>query len=251
MILCNPHNPIGKIWDKDTLIKIGQLCKKYHVTVISDEIHCDITEPDKNYIPFASVNDVCKEISVTCVSPTKAFNIAGIQTAAVIAYDPVLYHKVWRALNTDEIAEPNVFAIEAAVAAFTEGGDWLDEMRRYISKNKSFATDFLKKELPMIHVVPSDSTYLMWMDCGKITKNANVLAENIRKKTGLYLSSGEQYGNAGRAFLRLNIACPLIRLKDGLSRLSNGIKDFCNQIGYNNGTICVDNFNNIHNDQRL
>ena len=136
MILCNPHNPVGKIWDKDTLEKIGELCYKHNVVVISDEIHCDLTDPGKEYIPFASVSEKCRNNSITCVAPTKAFNIAGLQTAAVIVPNPALRHKVWRALNTDEVAEPNAFAVQAAIAAFTKGEEWLDELRQYIFENK-------------------------------------------------------------------------------------------------------------------
>ena len=113
LILCNPHNPVGRIWEKGELEKIGALCSKYNVIVISDEIHCDLTDPNAEYVPFASVNETCKNISITCLAPTKTFNIAGLQTAAVMAENPVLRHKIWRALNTDEVVEPNVFAIDA------------------------------------------------------------------------------------------------------------------------------------------
>lgn len=111
LLLCNPHNPVGKIWDREELKRIGELCWKYHVLVLSDEIHCDITEPGKDYSPFASVSETCKNNSITCVAATKAFNIAGIQTAAVIVPDKTIRHRVSRGLNTDEVAEPNVFAL--------------------------------------------------------------------------------------------------------------------------------------------
>ncbi len=223
MILCNPHNPVGKIWDTDTLRRIGELCHKYHVTVISDEIHCDLTDPGHSYIPFASVSDICSQISITCVAPTKAFNIAGLQTAAVFAADPALRHKVWRGLNTDEVAEPNAFAVQAAIAAFTEGADWLDELRQYIYDNKSFTVDYIESEIPGIKVVPSDATYLLWIDIIKISSCSSEAAAFIREKTGLYLSSGSSYGNAGQQFLRMNIACPRSRLSDGLQRLKQGL----------------------------
>ena len=121
MILCNPHNPIGKIWDKETLAGIGRLCKKYDVVVVSDEIHCDLTAPGKEYIPFASVNETCRDISVTCLAPTKTFNLAGIQTAAVYVENPLLQHGMKCQLNTDEVAEPNVFAVPAVIAAYQNG----------------------------------------------------------------------------------------------------------------------------------
>ena len=143
MILCNPHNPIGKIWDAETLRRVADMCKKYSVTVISDEIHCDLTDPGCEYIPFASVSDTARLNSITCAAPTKSFNIAGLQTAAVIVPDPVLRHKVWRSLNTDEVAEPNVFAVDAVVAAYDEGAEWFDALRGYIYDNKKYAEEIL------------------------------------------------------------------------------------------------------------
>ncbi|MCI9053347.1 MAG: pyridoxal phosphate-dependent aminotransferase [Lachnospiraceae bacterium] len=223
MILCNPHNPIGKIWDRETLERIGELCWKHHVLVISDEIHCDLTVPEHDYIPFASVSEKCKENSITCIAPTKAFNIAGLQTAAVIIPNETLRHKVNRALNTDEVAEPNAFAIEATVAAFREGEAWLDELREYIQENKKYVNDFLKKELPELKSVPSEATYLLWIDCSNILENATELSKILRETTGLYLSAGNQYGGNGGQFLRMNIACPREVLKDGLKRLKRGI----------------------------
>ena len=226
MILCNPHNPVGKIWDRNALAKIGALCAKYSVTVLSDEIHCDITDPDCAYVPFASVNEECAGISVTAIAPTKAFNLAGLQTAAVYIKDKKLRHKMWRGLNTDEVAEPNAFAVTAAVAAFTKGGEWLDELREYLFENKRIVREFLENELPQVRLTPSQATYLLWLDCGAVTDRSKALAEFIRSETGLFLSHGEQYGGNGDRFLRLNIACPKQVLKDGLSRLKTGIVRF-------------------------
>lgn len=223
MILCNPHNPVGKIWDKETLEKIGNLCEKYHVTVLADEIHCDLTAVGKEYVPFAAVSETCKKISVSLWAPTKTFNIAGLQTAAIMAADPTLRPKMWRALNTDEVAEPNAFAIDAAIAAFTKGEAWLDALREYIDENKQMVKQYLEKELPQISVVSLDVTYLLWLDCHEITEDSVKLATFIREKTGLYLSEGAEYGGDGRYFLRLNVACPKERLKEGLKRLKEGI----------------------------
>ena len=225
MILCNPQNPAGKIWDRKTLEKVGNLAKKHGVTVVSDEIHCDITEPGKNYVPFASVSEVCREISVSCIAPTKAFNMAGMKSAAVYAENPILRHKVWRALNTDEIAEPNSFACIAAIAAFSEGGVWLDALRGYISGNRKRVYEFVKNEIPEISVVKSDATYLLWLDISKTGMESTEVAAKIREKTGLFLTAGSIYGEAGRYFLRMNIACPKTLLEDGLNRLKKGIKN--------------------------
>ncbi|MBR1931814.1 MAG: pyridoxal phosphate-dependent aminotransferase [Lachnospiraceae bacterium] len=242
MILCNPHNPIGKIWDKETLARIGTLCNKYHVTVISDEIHCDLTAPGKEYTPFASASEDCRAVSITCIAPTKAFNLAGMQTAAVCVPDAVLRHKVWRALNTDEVAEPNSFAVPVAVAAFERGEDWLNALREYLWENRKIVTGFIEKEIPLLRVVSGEATYLVWLDTKALAdiqrqqsldcltqepaSYSEELATFIRRKTGLYLAAGAAYGRAGAYFLRMNIACPQSTLIDGLQRLKEGVQAY-------------------------
>lgn len=226
MLLCNPQNPAGRIWERETLEKVGELCWKHHVRVISDEIHCDLAFPGQEYIPFASVSDKCRMNSVTCLAPTKAFNIAGLQTAAVSVPDPVLRHKVNRGLNTDEVAEPNAYAVQAAVAAFTEGAPWLDELREYIWKNRQYVKAFLEKELPQVKLVESQATYLLWLDCEKIAKDTEPLADFLRKETGLYVTAGGCYGSGSQKFLRVNIACPRVTLVDGMNRLKTGLQKF-------------------------
>ena len=223
MLLCNPHNPIGRIWEKETLERIGELCYKHHVLVVSDEIHCDLTDPGRAYVPFASVSDLCARNSITCIAPTKAFNLAGLQTAAVMIPNETLRHKVERGLNTDEVAEPNVFAVDVVIAAFNEGGDWLDELRNYIYENKKLVREFLEKELPKVHLIPSQATYLLWLDCSKISHSSEELAQFLRQKTGVWLSAGEHYGGELDYFLRINIACPRARLTDALKRLKDGL----------------------------
>ena len=226
LILCNPHNPVGKIWDRETLARIGELCAKHHVIVVSDEIHCDLVSPGKRYIPFASVSEACRNNSVTCIAPTKTFNLAGLQTAAVVVPDRFLYNRVNRGLNTDEVAEPNSFAVCAAVAAFTHGAEWLDGLREYIENNRRITAGFIEKEIPQITYVPSEATYLLWLYCGDICEDTKALADHIRTETGLFLSHGSQYGKGGERFLRLNIACPRPVLVDGLARLKRGIEDW-------------------------
>ncbi|MCR5726418.1 MAG: pyridoxal phosphate-dependent aminotransferase [Lachnospiraceae bacterium] len=219
MILCNPQNPSGNIWSREELKIIGELAVKYGVTVISDEIHCDLTDPGYSYIPFASVSEECRRVSITCMAPTKAFNIAGLQTAAVCVPDKFLRHKVWRGLNTDEVAEPNVFACEAAVAAFEKGGEWLDELREYLAENKRIACDFIRDEIQGLNVVVSHATYLIWIDISSWGMDSKRAQKLLREKTGLFLSDGSIYGGNGRNFLRMNLACPRNVLMDGLKRL--------------------------------
>lgn len=229
MLLCNPHNPIGKIWDRTVLARIGELCARYHVTVISDEIHCDLTMPGCSYTPFASVSDACRDNSATCIAPTKAFNLAGLQTSAIVVPDENLRNKVNRGINTDEVAEPNSFAVTAAVAAFEKGSSWLDALRDYLQENRRLTQNFLQQELPGIRLVSGDATYLLWLDCAAVTGSATELAEFIRERTGLYLSDGAQYRGNGGQFLRLNTACPRAVLQDGLNRLRQGILEFTDQ----------------------
>ena len=226
MLLCNPHNPIGKIWDSETLARIGELCGKHHVLVLSDEIYCDLTDPEYRYIPFASVSRACRDNSITCLAPTKAFNLAGLQTAAVMVPNPVLRHKLNRGLNTDEVAEPNAFAVAAAVAAFDQGEEWLEDLRHYLWENKQYVRKFIGERLPEIRVVPSDATYLLWLDCSLITGDGGALAAFIRRDSGLYLTEGEEYGEPGKRFIRLNTACPRERLREGLERLERSVKKY-------------------------
>ena len=226
MILCNPHNPVGKIWSRGELAKIGELCNKHHVTVISDEIHCDLTDPGFEYVPFISASEKCAAVCATCVAPTKTFSIPGIQTAAIVVPDPFLRHKVWRGINTDEVAEPNNFATVAAVAAFTEGEEWLDELRTYLAENKKFVREFIGINIPKMKVVPSKATYLLWLDCSDLTDDAEVLVDFIRKNTGLFLTEGIEYGKPGKKFIRMNVACPRARVEDGLLRLKTAVEKY-------------------------
>ena len=230
MILCNPQNPAGKIWSKTDLEKIGDLAKKHGVTVISDEIHCDITEPGKGYVPFASVSDNCRDVSITCIAPTKAFSIPGVQTAAVCVPDLHLRNKVRRAINTDEVAEPNVFALHAAIAAFNGGEEWLDEMRDYVFKNRQICREYINKNIPDVKLIDGDATYLLWLDLTSLGVTSNEAYRTIREKTGLFLSKGSVYGKCGDGFLRMNVACPRDYVYDGLERLKRGIEIIKNEV---------------------
>lgn len=226
MILCNPHNPIGKVWDKETLRRIGELCLKHNVLVLSDEIHCDLTYEDNTYTPFASISSEIAQNSITCIAPTKTFNLAGLQTSSIIIPNEDIRKKVNRGINTDEVAEPNAFAIEATIAAFTKGEPWLEELIKHLSNNKKLVQQFIAKELPQLNLINSQATYLLWIDCNDITSDSEELCRYIRESTGLYLSSGTAYGANGNGFIRMNIACSKERLKDGLFRLKKGIQSY-------------------------
>ncbi|MBR8466097.1 pyridoxal phosphate-dependent aminotransferase [Campylobacter sp. faydin G-140] len=222
MILCNPHNPIGKIWSKDELKRIGELCLKHNVLVVSDEIHCDITDPCRHYTPFAGICDEFAQNSLTCISPTKAFNIAGLQSSAIIAPNDTLRRQIQQAVYADDIGEPNSFAIVAAVTAFTKGSAWLDEMNAYVSENKRIVDKFIKDESLPVHLVRCEATYLLWLDCSAFCDDATQFTKFLREKTGLWLNDGNIY-RSDRAFVRMNIATQRSRLLEGLKRLKNGI----------------------------
>ena len=228
MLLCNPQNPAGKIWDKKTLASVGKMAARCGVTVISDEIHCDLTTPGRDYVPFAAASDICREISITCLAPTKAFNLAGLQTAAVSVPDDRLRHKVRRALNTDEVAEPGAFAVTAAVAAFERGEAWLDELREYLYGNRQTAVNFIRERIPTLSPVDGDATYLLWVNVAATGLTGKQFTTALREQTGLFVTPGGAYGAPGRDFFRLNFACPRSVLLDGLDRLerfANSIKE--------------------------
>ena len=224
LLFCNPHNPTGRIWTKEELEKVGGLCKKHGVIVLSDEIHCDIADPGKEYVPFASASDICREISITAIAPSKAFNMAGMNSSAVFSSNSILRHRIWRQLNTDECGEPGYLAITAAIAAFTKGSDWLDEMNKYVYDNKLFAEDFIRENIKDVDLIHSEATYLIWLDCSRITKGRDDLAGFIRANTGLFVSKGEIYGSGGEGHLRINLACPRETVEDGMERLKKGIE---------------------------
>lgn len=222
-ILCNPHNPVGKIWTREELEKIGELCEKYSVKIISDEIHADITEPNKRYVPFLSVNRNVDN-TIVCLAASKAFNFAGLQSAAVCVSNAHLRSIVNRGINSDEIAEPNFFAVDASIAAFNEGEQWLDEMNEYVVANKRFAKQILNEQLPEIIFAKQDCTYLLWLDISAICNDCERLCEFIREKTGLYLSNGRQFRGDGKHFIRWNVAYPKSVMQDGLERFVKGVK---------------------------
>jgi cystathionine beta-lyase len=223
-IFCNPANPVGRIWTKEELTRLGKLAKCYGVTVLSDEIHCDLVAPGKEYVPFLAASSLNQEIGFACVSPTKAFNLAGIHTSAIIIPNPELRAKVVRQINTDEVAEPNVFSCLASTTALTQGREWLDQLRTYLFANRSFAQSYFQANLPLLHLIPGEATYLLWVDCSAlVSDNADGFVDYLRKTTGLYVSKGSSYGLSGAPYFRMAIGCPKAELLDGLNRLKQGV----------------------------
>ena len=179
-----------------------------------------------SYTPFASISPEIAQNSITCIAPTKTFNLAGVQSSNIIVPNDEIRRMVNRGINTDEVAEPNAFAIEATIAAFTKGEPWLNELIEYLAENKRVVQKFIHNELPSLNLIHSDATYLLWIDCSSITKDSLEFCKFIRKETGLYVSSGHVYGSDGGYFIRMNIACQRERVEDGLSRLKVGVDKY-------------------------
>ncbi len=218
-ILCNPHNPIGRMWEKDDLIKIGNLCLKYDVLVISDEIHCDFVDPGLNYVSFASISDEFMNNSITCISTSKTFNLAGIQGSCIVVPNEKLHKLISEAFHVDCIGEINYFSAEANIAALTYGKTWVKELNEYIYENKEYVRNFVEENGLDVYLVPCNSTYFLWIDVSKFTSDADLYTEYLRKEVGVYFCSGLKYGKPGRTFLRMNLATPRYYVVEAMKRL--------------------------------
>lgn len=218
-ILCNPHNPIGMMWGKDDLIKIGNLCLKYNVIVISDEIHCDFVDPGLEYIPFGSINEEFMNNSITCISTSKTFNLAGIQGSCIVVPNRKLFEQVSEGISVDCVGEINYFSAEANIAALTYGKTWVKELNEYIYENKRYVREFVKENELDVFIVPCNSTYFLWIDVSRFTNDADLYTEYLRKEVGVYFCSGLKYGEPGRTFLRMNLATPRKFVVDAMNRL--------------------------------
>ena len=218
MILCNPHNPAGRVWSRDELIRIGEICIRYDVVVIADEIHCELVMPGYEYTPFASISEEFSRHSVSCVSPSKAFNIAGLQIANIVCADAGRRAKIDRAININEVCDVNPFGVIALQAAYNEGGEWLDQLLEYIHGNYEYMRRFCEEHLPDFPITKSEGTYLVWMDCRKFGMTSAELEKVLIQDAKLWLNAGTMYGKDGEGFMRWNIACPRALMIEGLKR---------------------------------
>ena len=222
MLLCNPHNPAGRVWTRDELRRIGEICRLHNVVVVSDEIHCELVYKPNEYTPFASVSEEFADNSVTCVSPSKAFNIAGLQIANIIVKNPEWRALIDKAININEVCDVNPFGVVATVAAYNEGGEWLDSLRSYLYDNYLVVRSFFERHLPHLGVTRLEGTYLVWVDCRSLGIRSEELERRLYENGRVWVNSGGIYGEAGEGFIRINIACPRERLLEGLERLRRG-----------------------------
>jgi len=221
LLLCSPHNPVGRVWSREELTRIGKICIENSVTVISDEIHCDLVYEGYRHIPFASISEDFLRHSVTCTAPSKTFNIAGLQIANLHVADETIRKKINKSLNTNGISEINSFAVDTLIAAYNEGEEWLEELNKYLYGNYLYLKDFFEKHLPQFPVLPLEATYLVWVDCSVLKKSSTEIAEILLEKENLWINAGAMYGAGGENFIRLNIACPRALLDDGLHKMYN------------------------------
>ena len=220
-LLCSPHNPVGRVWTKEELIRMGEICLRNQVIVLSDEIHCDFIYGDHRHIPFASINEDFLQNSVTCIAPSKTFNLAGLKVANIIAADNTIRQKIDKALNVNEVCEISPFAVEAVIAAYNEGEVWLEELKKYLYANYLYVKEFSGTELPAVKVLPLEATYLVWMDFSAMGQTSRIMRDALLKEENIWVNEGTMYGANGEGFLRLNIACPRQVLREGLGRIKN------------------------------
>lgn len=222
-LLCNPHNPAGRVWTREELQRMGEICRKHHVFVIADEIHCEVVMPGYEYTPFAAIDDFF-DFSAVCVSPTKGFNIAGLQISNIIVKDEEKRERVDRAINIHENCDVNPFGVIALQEAYTDGGkEWLDQMNAYVFANYQFLKSFMQEQLPDYPVVKLEGTYLAWVDCAASGMSSKELVEKLYAH-GVWLNDGEMYGDPLKRFVRINLACPQATLAEGLRRMVKGLK---------------------------
>ena len=220
MLLCNPHNPSGRVWTREELRRIGDICIRNNVVVVADEIHCELVHPGFTYTPFASVSEEFQKHSVTCVAPSKAFNIAGLQIANIIVENDKWRQRIDKAININEVCDVNPFGVIATIAAYNEGEEWLNQLLQYIHGNYLFFKDYCEEHLPQLPVAPLEGTYLAWMDCRSLGIPSEELEEELMKEAKLWLNAGSMYGKEGEGFMRWNLACPRQLVKEGMERFS-------------------------------
>lgn len=222
-ILCNPHNPVGRVWTAEELQQLGEICLRHHVIVVSDEIHNDFVYPGYEHTVFANVDPRFAEFTVTCTAPSKTFNLAGLQISNIFIPNEKLRKAFQTEIDKTGYDEPNALGIVACEAAYRAGEDWLDQLRAYLLQNLNFLREYLQEKIPQIHLVEPEGTYLVWLDCSELGITSKELDQFIVDKAGLWLDGGSMFGPSGAAFQRVNIACPRATLQLALDKLKTAI----------------------------
>ena len=217
MLICSPHNPVGRVWTRDELSKVCRLCLKYNVKMVSDEIHADFVFANREHVPLASLSEQVRENCVVCTAPSKSFNLAGLQISNIFIPNRDMRHAFRRELEKTGLFGVNMVGLCACQAAYESGGEWLDQLKEYLEGNIQFLKSFVNEHMPRIKVVDTEGTYLVWMDLQEL----NLVDQKnfIVNKAGLWLDTGSRFGEEGRGFERINVACPRAVLEEALNRL--------------------------------
>lgn len=223
-ILCSPHNPVGRVWTKEELQKIGNICKKHNVYVLSDEIHNDLVFKPTKHIPFSSIKEF-SDISITCMAPSKTFNVAGLCTSIMIIPNPEIKKALEDIMMKSGIFMMNIFGMNALETCYNECEDWLEQLLVYLDSNRQFVYDYFEKNLPEFTLADSESTFLIWIDFNSLKMEHNELEEFLVKKAKVGLDTGIKYGELGRGFMRLNFGCSRKMLEEALNRINTAVKE--------------------------
>lgn len=221
-ILCNPHNPVGRVWTEEELIKVGDICQKHHVIVISDEIHGDFAFKGKHHV-FAGIKKEYGEFTVTCTAPSKTFNLAGLQLSNIFISNPELKKAFCAQMDIVAYEETNVMGMVACEAAYKDGGEWYEAMLKYVEGNIAFTKEYVEKNIPGVTMAEHEGTYLVWLDFGQLGMSGEELEEMIVHKARLWLDSGTMFGESGAGFQRVNVACPRKILEEALERIKMAV----------------------------
>lgn len=224
-VLCSPHNPIGRVWEEWELRKLGEICLKHQVKIVSDEIHSDFVYPGHRHHVLASLSDEFAAITMTCTAPSKTFNLAGLQTSNIFISNEEMRSAYQHVLEVQDCGELNRMGLLACQAAYETGEEWLEQLLAYLKGNLDYIRSFLAEKLPQIKVIEPEGTYLLWMDFRELNLNETELEELIVKKARLWLDGGTMFGENGAGFQRVNIACPRSIIAEAMERLYQAIKE--------------------------
>ena len=217
-LLCNPHNPVGRVWTEEELIKLGDICLKHKVMIISDEIHCDFVHENYKHKVFFSLKSEFKDISIVCTSPSKTFNLAGLQISNIFIPNKINRSKFKKQINASGYSQLNSLGLVACQTAYEHGEEWLKQLKIYLAENLNFTREYLNENLPEIELIEPQATYLIWLDTRKLG-SADEVNNKIINEAKLWLDRGEMFGNSGAGFQRINLACPRATLKEALNKL--------------------------------
>lgn len=220
LVLCSPHNPVGRVWEKEELKKLGEICLENNILIISDEIHADLVYPGNKHIPFPNLGEKYKNNSIVCTSPSKTFNLPGLEPGNIIIPDKKIRTSFLHTLKRNGITRPNIFAIEAVKAAYGQGEKWLQELLNYLWDNYIFLKKYIKENIPHIKVIKPEGTYLVWLDFRELGIEGKELEKLLKRKARVALTSGSSFGTGGRGYQRINIGCPRSMLEEALKRIS-------------------------------